>query len=450
MNLTQSPDDLAQALLDAAKRAGADAADCMVVSGESLSIETLDGKLEAADRAEGVDLGLRVLIGQKQAAIGSSDTRPETIEEMAARAVAMAQAAPDDPYIGLADPADLASNTDAAALELFEPDAAPDPEALLASALEAEAAARAVSGVAQVQGTGAGYSANDIYLATSNGFRSGYRRSGWSISCVAIAGEGATMERDYSGEARVFWADLPAASDIGQLAGTRAVERFGATKPPTGTYPVLFDERISSSLIGHLLGAINGASVARGSSWLKDAMGEAVLPAGMDLIEDQRRPRISGSKPFDAEGLPTGERAVVRDGVLQNWTLDLATARRLGLSSTGNAARGTTSPPSPSAGNVALTQGSQSREDLIRDMGTGLLVTSMIGSTINPTTGDYSRGASGYWVENGVISHPVNECTIAGNLRDMLQRIIPANDARGHLSRVVPSLLVEGMTVAGA
>ena len=217
----------------------------------------------------------------------------------------------------------------------------------------------------------------------------------------------------------------------------------------TGSYPVLFDERISSSLIGHLLAAANGASVARGSSWLKDHLGEQILPATLSLVEDPHRPRISGSRPFDAEGLPTRARAIVQDGILTGWTLDLASARKLGLTSTGNATRGVSGPPSPSNWNLTLTPGTASRDDLMRDMGTGLLVTSLIGSTINPNTGDYSRGASGFWIENGQIAYPVNECTIAGNLRDMLLRMIPANDARPWLSRVVPSILIEGMTLAG-
>ena len=266
---------------------------------------------------------------------------------------------------------------------------------------------------------------------------------------MAIAGTGADMERDHDGDGRIFQTDLRSAADIGRTAGERAVARVGARKPPTGAYPVLFDERIASTLIGHLLAATNGANIARGSSWLRDSLGKQVLPDGLNLIEDPLRPRTSGSRPFDAEGLPTQARTIVENGALTGWTLDLATGRKLGMASTGNAARGTSSPPSPSNWNVSLDQGSVSREDLIRDMGTGLLVTSMIGSTINPNTGDYSRGAAGLWVENGEITHAVNECTIAGNLADMLRNIVPANDARTHLSRVVPSLLVSGMTLAG-
>jgi len=258
------------------------------------------------------------------------------------------------------------------------------------------------------------------------------------------------MERDYNGESRIFQADLPSAEEIGRIAGERAAARAGARRPATGSFPVLFDERVSSSLIGHLLMAVNGSSIVRGSSFLRDHLGKQVLPEALSLIEDPHRPRISGSRPFDAEGLPTQRRAVIENGVLTGWTLDLATARKLGMQSTGNAARGTSSPPSPSVSNVALTQGEQSRDDLLRDMGTGLLVTSLIGSTVNPNTGDYSRGASGFWVENGEIAYPVNECTVAGNLIDMFLRLTPANDARADRSRMVPSLLVEGLTLAGS
>ncbi len=442
-------EDLATQALAAAKKAGADAADVVAVSGDSLSIEVLDGALEHAERAEGLDLGLRVIIGQKQAVISSSDIRPAAIEAMAERAVAMAMVAPDDPYCGLADPEQLATNIDAGALDLVDTSEA-DPASLQDVALEAEAAAAAVKGVSKVQSAGAGWSGTDIWLATTNGFSSGYRRTSWSTSAVAISGESLSMERDYCGEGRTYRKDVPSAAEIGTLAGERAVERAGPRQPVTGTYPVLYDERVSSSLIGHLVAAVNGSMIARGSSWLKDALGTAVLPDHLDLIEDPTRPRISGSRPFDGEGLPVAERRIVEQGVLQGWTLDLSTGRQLGMPSTSSAGRGTSAPPSPTTGNLALTQGDASREDLLRDMGTGLLVTSMIGSTINPTTGDYSRGASGFWVENGEIAYPVNECTIAGNLRDMLRRIIPANDARTHLSRIVPSLLIEGMTVAGS
>ena len=397
----------------------------------------------------GVDIGLRVLVGQRQACVSASDTSSYTIETMAERAVAMAKEAPEDPHIALASSDMLAQSWDLDALELADPSAEPDPSDLERDAAEAEAAALAVKGVTQVSSSSAGYGRHQFHLATSNGFSGGYGRTHRATSIAAISGEGTAMERDYAGEMRSFQADLPSAVEIGTKAGERTVQRAGARKPPTGAFPVLYDERISSSLIGHLLGAANGASIARGSSWLLDALGEAVLPEGIDLIEEPHRPRISGSRPFDGEGLATSNRKIIDNGVLTGWTLDIATANKLGMKSTASASRGTTAPPSPSMSNVTLTQGKSTKDDLIAQMGTGLIVTSMIGSTISPTTGDYSRGASGFWVENGQITYPVNECTIAGNLREMLARIIPTNDAEAHLSRMVPSLLVEGMTIAG-
>ena len=447
--MTQSLPDLTQALLDAAKTAGADAADAIAVTGTSVSIDVRAGKLEQAERSEGTDIGLRVLVGQRQANVSASDTRPETLRAMAERAVAMAKEAPEDPYIGLAALDQLATGWDIDALELCDPAAEPDPAALQSDAQTAEAAALAVKGVTQVSGATTAYGKRQYHMAASNGFAGGYDRTDRAVSCVAIAGSGTGMERDYDGDSRIFQADLRTPQDVGQTAGERAVARMGASKPKTGTYPVLFDERVSSSLIGHLLAAVNGSAIARGSSWLLNAKGSQVLPDTLSLIEDPHRPRVGASRPFDAEGLPTQKRTIVENGTLTGWTLDLASGRKLGMPSTANAASGVSAPPAPSIWNVSLTQGDQTRDDLIRDMGTGLLVSSMIGATINPNTGDYSRGAAGFWVENGQITHAVNECTIAGNLRDMLLRLIPANDARTHLSRVVPSVLIEGMTLAG-
>ncbi|WP_108814550.1 TldD/PmbA family protein [Loktanella sp. Alg231-35] len=447
--MTQSLSNLSQHILDAAKKAGADAADAVAVDGTSVSITVREGALEQAERSEGVDIGLRVLVGHRQACVSASDTKPETLSQMAERAVAMAKEAPEDPHAGLADPAQLTTHTATEELELYDPTDEPDPAVLQDDATRAEAAALRNAGISQVQSASAGYGRRRIHLAASNGFSAGYTRSDRGLSCVAISGTGAGMERDYDYDSRVFQADLRDAEDIGRIAAERAVERAGAKKPKTGAFPVLFDERIASSLIGSLLQAANGSMIARGSSWLRDAIGEQILPSHLSVIEDPHRKRVAGSRLFDAEGLGTQRRAIVDQGVLTGWTLDLAAARKLDMQSTANAARGTGAPPSPSVTNIALTQGDQSRDDLIKQMGTGLLITSMIGSTINPNTGDYSRGASGFWVENGEITYPVNECTVAGNLLDMLKTIIPANDGRMHLSRVVPSLLVEGLTLAG-
>ena len=447
--MTASLETLSHRLLDEAVKAGAGAADVLVVEGTSIAINLREGRLEHAERSEAIEIGLRVLIGGRQACVSASDVSPATLARLAERAVAMAREAPEDPYAGLADPAQIARGFDLAALELCDPAPEPAPAELEADAGRAEAAALALGGVNQVEASAA-YGRRRMHLAATNGFSSGYARSSRSLSAVAFVGEGTAMERDYAGESRIFQADLPAPETVGALAAERALARLGAIKPVTGSYPVLYDERIAASLIGHFLGAINGSAIARGASWLRDALGQQILPETLSLIEDPLRPRAGGSRPFDGEGLATARRKIVEDGVLTGWTLDLATARQLGMSSTANASRGTTAPPSPSVSNITLSPGTASRADLIRDMGTGLLVTSMIGATINPTTGDYSRGASGFWVEAGEICHPVHECTIAGNLRDMLRHITPANDARPYLSMQVPSLLVEGLTLAGS
>ena len=441
--------DMTEAAIAAGLKAGADAADSVAVDGTSISIDVRGGALEQAERSEGVEIGLRVLVGRRQACVAASDTRPDALAEMAERAVAMAREAPDDQTVGLADPAQLARNPDAAPLDLTDPAPEPGPAELQDDAARAEAAAQAVDGISQIDAASAAYGRRRIHMAASNGFSGGYERTDRTIACVAITGEGTDMERDYCAESRIHASDLPTAEEIGRIAGERTAARARARKPPTGSYPVLYDERVAASLVGHLLQAVNGTAITRGASWLRDALGDQVLPSGLSLSEEPHRPRISGSRPFDGEGLPTLARNIVEDGRLSGWTLDLATARKLGLESTANAARGTTSPPSPSNTNVALTQGQQSRADLIGEMGTGLLVTSLIGASINPTTGNYSRGASGFWIDGGEITYPVNECTIAGNLRDMLMTLRPANDARHHRSRVVPSLLVDGMTLAG-
>lgn len=442
--------DLTDRLVTLARKGGADAADAMAVEGTSISIDVRDGKLEQAERAEQIDLGLRVFLGQRQAVVSSSDARDETLVRLAERAVAMAREAPEDPYAGLAAPEELAQDTATARLELSDPAAEPDPAALETEARRAEAAAREVAGVTRIDSASAGYGQRAVHLAASNGFSAGYQRTDRGLSCVAISGSGTGMERDYDYDGRVFAADLRSPDEIGRIAGERAVARQGARRPPTGSFPVLFDERIASSLMGHLLQAISGSAIARGASWLRDALGQPVLPTGVSLIEEPHRPRLAASRLFDAEGLATARREIVSNGVLTGWTLDLGTARKLGLSSTANAARSPGGMPAPSVGNLRLTSGADSPEALMKGMGRGLLVTSLIGATINPNTGDYSRGASGFWIEGGQIAWPVNECTIAGNLREMLARIVPANDARDYASRVVPSILVDGMVIAGA
>ena len=440
---------LTQALLAAAAREGADQADAVALEASAISVDVRAGGLEHAERAEGVEIGLRVLVGGRQACVSASDHSERTIAEMALRAVTMAREAPVDDTLGLADPDQLARDTDSRRLDLTDNAPEPDPATLQDLALRAEAAALAVDGISKVESASASHSQRGIWLAASNGFSAGYGRSSHSLSAIAITGDGLAMERDWAGESRIHVSDMPSPEDIGRLAGERTIDRRGAKKPPTGAFPILYDERISAGLIGHLVSAVNGTAIARGASWLRNALGEAVLPPGFDLREDPHLLRQGNSRLFDAEGLPTAPRLIVQDGILKGWTLDLATGRKLGMASTASAMRGAGSPPAPGVTNLELTPGRQTRDELIRDMGRGLVVTSMLGASVNPTTGDYSRGAAGFWVENGQITHAVNECTIAGNLRDMLMHLTAANDLPDWRAMRVPSLLVEGMTGAG-
>ncbi|EPX82295.1 putative Zn-dependent protease and their inactivated-like protein [Rubellimicrobium thermophilum DSM 16684] len=445
-----SLDALAARLLEEARRAGAEAADAMVVRGQSLSVEVRASRLEEATRAEGVDLGLRVLIGRRQAVVSASDTRGDTLRQMAERAVAMAREAPEDATAGLADPALLAQGRDMTALDLADPAPEPEPAALEQEAREAEAAALAVPGVTQVEAASAGWSRREVALAATNGFAGRYTRTDRSLSVSAISGRGTAMQRDWDWDHRVHAADLRSPAEIGRTAGERAAAREGATRPPTGAFPVLFDERVAASLIGHLLGAINGGGGGAGRVL-------PARPAGTAGASRRPDPARGSPPPPQPRLAPLGCRrpADPPEGLRGGWHPAQLGARS-GLRPPprdGQHRQCRTHPggtPAPAVTTVELTQGRASRDDLLAQMGRGLLVTSLIGSTINPHTGDYSRGAAGFWVEGGRISHPVHEATIAGNLIEMFARLVPANDARPHLTRVVPSLLIEeGMTVAG-
>ncbi|MEM6490175.1 MAG: metallopeptidase TldD-related protein [Pseudomonadota bacterium] len=451
--MTAEQDDRAPAerLLHAALAAGAAEADVIVATASAASVGVAQRALEEAEREETREIGVRVIVetaeGRSQACVAAADLADATIAEMAERAVAMARAAPADPYCGLAPSAALSTVRDAADLDLLDPAMPPDPAALEADALALEDAALAVPGVVQVSQASAGWSRERLWLMQSNGFEGGYARSSASLGLTAIAGAGLGRERDYAFEVRRHRADLPSAAEIGRRAGERTVARLDPQRPPAGHCPVVFDERVAGSLVAHVLGAINGASIARGASWLAEAMGERILPAGLSITEHPHLSRGRASRPFDAEGLATAERALVEDGVLASWVMDLATGRQLGLDSTANARRGLGGPPSPGTGNVRLTQGEGDVAALCRQIGRGLLVTDFLGASINATTGAWSRGAAGFWIERGEIVHPVNEITLAGSLPEMVRTIVPAADADPAKALQVPSLIVEGLTL---
>ncbi len=436
-------------LITQARAAGADAADAVLASGTSLSVSLRLGAVEHLEQEEGRDLGLRVFVGRRSAMVSSTALDPNGFKLLAERAVAMARVVPEDPYAALAEDARSPDAADIAALDLVD-DAQPDAEALIARARLAEDAARAVHGVTNSEGASAGFGRSEIVLVTSAGFAGRYRRSSHSVSATALAGTGTDMQRDYDYSSASHLSDLEDAEAIGRVAGEKAVARMNPGRPATAKLPVVYDPRIASSMLGHLSGAINGASVARGTSFLKERMGQRIFAPGIDIVDDPCRVRGPRSRPFDGEGLPTATRALVEDGVLQTWLLDTRSARQLGLSSTGSASRGTGGPPSPSATNLFLRPGAMTPAELMGDIKLGLYVTELIGMGINGLTGDYSRGAAGFMIRDGAIAEPVAEITIAGNLVEMFAHLVPANDLRFRRGTDAPTLRVEGLTMAGS
>jgi len=433
-------------LLAKVKRAGADAADAVLIDATSLAVGMRLGKVETLDRAESGDLGVRVFIGKKQAIASSTDRRKIALDELITRAISMAKAAPEDEFCGIAPPDLIAKQWPSAELS-DEQESSTDQ--LIAEARQAEEAARAVKGVTNSEGAEVGASAAEITLVASNGFAGHYRRTHYSISASMLAGEGTGMERDYDYASRVFAGDLPEAAAIGREAGERAVKRLGARKMPTMQVPVVFEPRVGNSLLTHLAGAISGAAIARGTSFLKDRLGEKIFPANVNIIDDPHRARGLRSHPFDDEGLLPQRRKIIDQGVLTTWLLDLRSARQLKMKSTGHASRGAGGPPSPSPSNFYLEPGTQSPAELMRDIKQGLYVTELMGAGINGVTGDYSRAASGFWIENGAIAFPVSEMTIAANLKDMFLNLTAADDLEFFHGFDTPTLRIEGMTVAG-
>jgi PmbA protein len=439
--------DLLQDLIGRARRAGADAADAVFFEGISLSHARRLGKTEKLERSEGQDLGLRVFIGRQQAVVSSTDRSQQALTELVERAVAMARTVPEDPFCGIADPAEIAQRWPG--LDMLDAEE-PSAEALIERARAAEEAALAVKGVTNSEGAEAGWGRSGIALAASNGFAGFYSGSSHGVSASVIGGSGTGMERDYDFASAIYAADLRDPAEVGKSAGERAVKRLGAKKMPTCRCPVVFDPRVARSFISHLLGAISGPSIARGTSFLKDRLGQQIFPEAITIIDDPHRQRGLRSKPFDGEGIANRRRAIIDKGVLTTWLLDLRSARQLGLKTTGHAARGTASPPSPAATNVWIEKGAMSPKELIGDIQSGFYVTEMMGMGVNGVTGDYSRGSAGFWIDKGEIAFPVSEITVAGNLKDIFARLQAADDLEFKTGVDAPTLRVDDLTVAGA
>ena len=437
----------AAALIDLARKAGADAADAIYSGSSSEGIQVRLGKLEDIERSESEHLDLRVFVGSRSASIGSSDLSDAALQELAGRAVDMARAAPEDLYAGLA-PEKLLFKGSLPPLDL-EDSAEPSPQDLLARALAAEDAARAVAGVTNSEGGSASMARRVMALVTSHGFAGAYGGTSHGISAVVIAGEGDGMQRDYGWRTARHLADLPAPEEIGQMAGDRAVARLKPGRLKSGPLPVVFDPRVGGSLIGHLTGAMSGNAIARRASFLLDRDGAQLFKPGITIVDDPLRQRGLSSRPFDGEGLPVARRELVADGKLTGWLMDSAAARQLGGTPTGHAVRGAGGSPGVGTSNLHLAAGSLSPEALMADIADGVYVTELIGHGVNGVTGDYSRGASGFRIVNGKIEGPVAEFTVAGNLIDMFAALTPANDLEWHRGINVPTIRIDGLTIAG-
>ncbi|MGB7951806.1 MAG: TldD/PmbA family protein [Candidatus Binatia bacterium] len=438
--------DLATNLIEKARACGADAAEAMMVESRSLSLAYRNGKQEQLDRSEAIDLGLRVFHGHRQAIVSTSDLSPSSLAALVDLAISMARVVPEDPYCGLAEPDQLITHNNG--IDIYE-DGEPRIDILLARAAEAEDAARTVTGITNSEGAESSWGTTIKTIVTTNGLEKKYSRSWNSLAVSVVAGDGTAMERDYDFSTSVHADDLRSPSEIGRSAGRRAVRRLNPRKIASGNFPIVFDRRVSRSLLGHLSSAVNGSAVTRRTTFLKDKLKHKIFPAAITIVDDPLRKRGLKSRPFDAEGIAPRLLKIVDKGVLNSWVLDLRSARQLGMPTTGHASRGLTAPPSPSTTNLYLEPGDRSLEDLLADIKQGFYATELIGFGVNGITGDYSRGASGFWIEDGQTTYPVSEVTIAGNLPDMFANVSAANDLEFRYGTDAPSLRVEGMTVAG-
>ncbi|MEM7215621.1 MAG: TldD/PmbA family protein [Pseudomonadota bacterium] len=449
MNELKSLEAEALNLVRLAKKAGADACDVVVASGNSLSIAVRDGVVENNNRSEGDSFSLRAFCGKKMASV-NSNTKSDP-QKLAERVVAMAKVSPEDPFQGLADQNDLCTDPNLhekiEALELFD-DFVPDVGMLEKLATNCEKSGLAVNGVTKSMGAGAGWSTSGFVLATSDGFTGSYQRSGFYASASLVAGEGGSMERDYDYDSKIHFSDLRDAEDIGKLAGERTVKRLNPKQVKSGSFPIVVDPRISPGILQNLVSAINGAAITRKTSFLRDKMGEAVANSAINIVDDPHMLRQPGSKLFDGEGVRSEKFELVANGILQTWILDSAAARELELQTNGRASR-SGSGTNPATTNCYIKAGHQSPETIISSITEGLFLTETIGHGVNMVTGDFSKGASGFWIKDGEIAFPVAGITIAGNLADMFLNMTPANDLEFKQRTNAPTLLIEGMTVGG-
>ena len=444
---TMLPDKLAD-LVKKAQKSGADHVDAVFFSGKSSSVTWRLGKLEDIERSENSDLGLRVIIGKNQAIVSSSDMSDQALDELVSRSIDMARNTPEDPYSGLADK-ELLAMDNIPELDLCDSREL-DEETLKNIAAEAEAHALEIEGITNSEGAGASASHGHITLANSDGFTGHYNSSNFGCSISVIAGEGTTMERDYAWTSMRHFEDMESPYKIAREAAERTLKKLNPHKAASCEIPVVYDPRVSRTLIGHLAGAINGTSIARGTSFLLEMMDNHIFPENINIFDNPHILRGPSSRPFDGEGVRNAPLDIVSGGTLKNWILDSTSARQLGLTTNGRASRGTSSPPGPSTSNLYMAAGSVSVKDLMSDIKEGFYVTELIGSSVSGITGDYSRGASGFWIENGELTYPVNEITIAGNLKEMYLQMTAADDLEIKYGTDAPTVRIDKMMLAGS
>ena len=439
-------ENILAALIADAKAAGAQSADAVLYHSVSHGVSWRMGALEDVERSEAADLGLRVLVGTRQANVSTTDHSRSSLKELAERCTAMAKAAPEDPYCGLGAEERLAP---APHKELDLGDyAEPSTDDLKARAAACEEAALGVEGIVNSSGAGASYGEGQKWFATSHGFFGQSGGSNHSVSVSVVSKDDNGMETDYDYDSKTHITDLNDAASIGVSAGERAVRRLSPQKLKSRTAPVMFDNRLSGSLLGSLAGAVNGGAIARGVSFLKDKLGEQIFADNINIIDDPHIARGAGSRPFDGEGLSNELIRLIDKGTLTTWLMNTAHARQLGLQSNARATRGIGMPGAGTT-NLYLEPGSKSPTAMMSDAKEGLLVTDMFGPQVNPNTGDYSVGCSGFWFQDGAVAYPVSEITIAGNILDMFASLTPANDLEMRGSTNAPSVLIASMTIAG-
>lgn len=433
-------------LIESALKQGATAADAIIIDSTSLSTEIRLQKLISMERSSDTAVALRVMINQQQAIVSTSDFAKSSLDNVIEKAIAMAKVTPANPHLFLANKEQITKNIPK--LELFD-DHEPSANVLIEKATQTESYALDNKQITNSEGASAQYQANNIYFATSEGFQHSYQTSSSALSLEVLAGKDESMQTGGSYTIARFAKDLKSPEEIGREAAKQAVDKLNPRKIVTSQMPVIFDRKAAKALLGAFAGAINGLSISRGTSFLIDHLGQEIFNPLINIIDDPFINKGLASRPFDAEAISGGKLNIVEKGILNNYLLDLQTAYKLKMQTTGHASRGLSTAPNPNPSNMYIQSGSISLDEMIKSLKKGILITEIFGHGANIITGDYSQGIVGFYIENGEILYPISEMTAAGNLKSMFKQMIPANDLKLETSINSPSLMIETMTLGG-